>query len=216
MTIRDVAGATAGTAGKPMETPASIRLFWFGSAADDAAVAARQARLWWAKDEQVDREIERRFAGWVERAARGALDDWALTPDGRLALILLTDQFPRNMYRGTPQSFAFDRHALAWCKDGLAAGMDGALRPVERVFFYLPLEHAESMADQELAVALFGQLADGVDPAQRAAFDGFLDYARRHRDVIARFGRFPHRNGILGRASSAEERAFLLQKGSSF
>lgn len=199
-----------------METPASIHEFWFGTQADDAAVAAERARLWWAKDEQADREIERRFAAWVERAARGELDGWAATPPGRLALILLTDQFPRNIYRGTPQSFAFDRHALAWCRQGLAAGMDGALRPIERVFFYLPLEHAESMADQELSVALFERLAAGVEPAQRAAFDGFLDYARRHRDVVARFGRFPHRNRILGRASSVEELAFLQQKGSSF
>lgn len=196
---------------KAMETPASIHAFWFGTQADDALVAQERSRLWWGKDARTDREIERRFAAIAAKAARGELDDWAATPQGRLALILLTDQFPRNMYRGTPQSFASDPQALAWCKEGIAAGMDAALRPVERIFFYLPLEHAESLADQDRAVALFAELAAGA-----AAFDGFLDYARRHREVIARFGRFPHRNRILGRTSTAGELAFLRQKGSSF
>lgn len=197
-----------------METPDSIHAFWFGTQADDAQVARERSSLWWAKNSAADDEIRQRFAASTEMAARGELDGWAASPRGRLALILLTDQFPRNVYRGTPQSFAYDHFALAWSKRGIALGADAALRPIERVFFYLPLEHSESPADQEQAVALFEQLAAGA--ADRATFDGFLDFARRHRDVIARFGRFPHRNAILGRTSSAEELAFLQQKGSSF
>ncbi|WP_232429535.1 DUF924 family protein [Noviherbaspirillum autotrophicum] len=199
-----------------METPASIHAFWFGTETDDALVAQERARLWWAKDAQTDREIARRFAACVDKAADGALDGWAASPRGRLALILLTDQFPRNIYRGTPQSFAYDHHALAWCKQGLAAGAHAALRPIERVFFYLPLEHSEAADDQAQAVALFEELVQQAGAARQAVFEGFLDYARRHRDVITRFGRFPHRNRILARQSSADELAFLQQPGSSF
>ncbi|MGE5649801.1 MAG: DUF924 family protein [Bacillota bacterium] len=198
------------------ETPASIHAFWFGAETDDALLAQERARLWWAKDAATDREIERRFAACVDQAVAGALDGWAATPRGRLALILLTDQFPRNIYRGTPRSFAYDRYALAWCKQGLAAGVHHALRPIERVFFYLPLEHSEAADDQTQAVALFEELVAQAGATRQAAFDGFLDYARRHRDVIVRFGRFPHRNQILGRQSSPDELAFLRQPGSSF
>ncbi len=201
------------------ETPASVLAFWFGAERDDAATAAAQAKLWWHKHPATDRAIAGRFASWLERAAAGELDAWAASPRGRLALILLTDQFPRNIHRDTPQAFAFDPLARAWCIDGLALGMDAALRPIERVFFYLPLEHSESLPDQDRAVALFETLAAEaarLAPDGRAAFEGFADYARRHRDVIARFGRFPHRNRILGRASTESERAFLREPGSSF
>lgn len=199
-----------------METVGSIRQFWFGVGGDDAEVAARQTKLWWAKDAAVDRAIAARFAGCTDRAAAHALDDWKATADGRLALILLTDQFPRNMYRDTPQAFAFDALARAWCEEGLQEGADRLLRPVERVFFYLPLEHSESLEDQLHAVALFEQLLDEVPAVHKTAFAGFLDFAQRHREVIEHFGRFPHRNRILGRASTEEEQAFLRQKGSSF
>ncbi len=199
-----------------METQQTIRAFWFGGAADDHAVAQQQAHLWWAKDATTDAAIRQRFEGCVRRAPDGELDAWAATPQGRLALILLTDQFPRNIYRDTPASFSFDALARTWCVDGLRDGADRMLRPIERVFFYMPLEHSEALDDQERAVALFEQLAGVVDGGQRASFDGFLDFALRHRDVIRRFGRFPHRNRILGRQSSGEELAFLQQKGSSF
>jgi len=199
-----------------METPDSIHAFWFGSAADDAVIAARQSRLWWRKDPAIDADIRRRFAPWLARAAAHELDAWLGSPRGRLALILLTDQFPRNIHRNTARAFDFDGLARHWCGAGLAAGADAALRPIERVFFYLPLEHSESLADQERAVALFRALAAAAPAGAHDAFDGFLDFARRHRDVIARFGRFPHRNKLLGRASTDRERAFLAQPGSSF
>lgn len=199
-----------------METHDTIRQFWFGSRADDAVVAQEQSRLWWIKNPATGEAIRQRFEAYVRQAATHALDDWSATPVGRLALILLTDQFPRNIYRNTPGAFAFDAFALAQCKEGLREGVDRMLRPIERVFFYLPLEHAESLEDQDAAVARFSELARNAAPEQKAVFDGFLDYAIRHREVIARFGRFPHRNRILGRASTPEEIEFLKQPGSSF
>lgn len=199
-----------------METADSIHTFWFGTDADDAAVAAERAALWWRKQPDIDRLILQRFASCAHKAAEGGLDHWTETATGRLALILLTDQFPRNMYRDTPQSFAFDALARRWCKDGLREGADRSLRPIERVFFSLPLEHSESLEDQEQSVALVRALVEESGAALRPVFDGFLDYALRHRDVIARFGRFPHRNRILGRESSPEEAAFLQKPGSSF
>ncbi len=201
------------------ETPQTIAEFWFGPDAGnaaDAAVAERQAALWWRKDPETDNAIRRRFEDVITEAAMGALDAWAQTPSGRLALILLTDQFPRNICRDTKAAFGHDLLALAWCKEGLTRGDDERLRPIERVFFYLPLEHSESPQDQERSVALYRALSAGVPPSQRAVFDGFLDFALRHRDIVERFGRFPHRNRLLGRASSPQELAFLEEPGSSF
>lgn len=199
-----------------METADTIRTFWFGAQTDDAIVANEQAALWWRKDTNTDEQICRRFGALTASASRGDLDAWLSAAEGRLALILLTDQFPRNMYRNTPKAFAFDPLAVAWCKDGLRENMHDALRPIERVFFYLPLEHSESREDQELSVGLFTELLEKVKPEAQPAFEGFLDFAVRHRDIIARFGRFPHRNQILGRESSTEEIDFLREKGSSF
>jgi len=131
-------------------------------------------------------------------------------------LILLTDQFPRNMYRDSPQAFAYDAKALAWCLEGLKQQFDRHLRPIERVFFYLPLEHAESLEHQERSVEKFRELLDEADERRKNVFAEYLDLAVRHRNIIARFGRFPHRNRILGRESTGEELAFLKEPGSSF
>ena len=197
-------------------TPATVLDFWFGNAGGDTATAQAQQKLWWSKNESVDAGIRNRFGGLVEAAASGRHGDWALDPRGRLALILLFDQFPRNMYRDTPRAFAYDPLACKLALDGIAANSDRTLRSIERVFFYLPLEHAESPELQERCVALFTALAAGVPEADRKTFAGYVDYAVRHRDVIHRFGRFPHRNRILGRASTPEETDFLKQPGSSF
>lgn len=190
--------------------------FWFGADADDAAVAKTQAKLWWSKNVDIDSEIRRRFEDGVRAAAEGQLDDWAAIPRGALALIILTDQFPRNIYRDSPRAFAYDAKALGWCLDGLARRSDLQLRPIERVFFYLPLEHSESVAHQERSVRCFEELFAAVALEQKQGYVEYLDFARRHRDVIARFGRFPHRNKILGRESTPEEIAFLAEPGSSF
>lgn len=199
-----------------MEIADAVHEFWFGTDADDVKVADQKKKLWWSKGTAVDDIIAQRFEKFTLAAADGSLNSWKTTPRGLLALILLTDQFPRNMYRGAPASFAYDHIALQLSLHALELGVDQLLRPIERVFVYLPLEHSESIADQERAVQLFAQLAKEGVISQKMAFDGFHQFAIRHRDIIARFGRFPHRNEILGRTSTEEEIAFLKTAGSSF
>lgn len=199
-----------------METPDSIRDFWFGTGTDDAAAARDHAKLWWSKNPETDQLIRSRFAAQVEAAADRELDAWGATPRGLLALLLLTDQFPRNIHRNTPEAFAFDPLARTWCLSGLDRGMDKKLRPIERVFFYLPLEHSEAIEHQLLSVQLFTKLFQEVPAEQMDTFRGYLIFALRHRRIIERFGRFPHRNAILGRASTPEEQAFLEEPGLSF
>ncbi|WP_429239970.1 DUF924 family protein [Aeromonas veronii] len=190
---------------------------WFGDEADDVLRATRQAPLWWGKSSETDALLASRFGELAEAAAKGSLAHWADAPSGRLALILLLDQLPRNMHRGTPAAFAQDPLARDLCLKGLSIGADKSLSPLERVFFYLPLEHAESREQQARSVALFEALAaeQAGTPAQ-ATFAGFADFARRHQVIIERFGRVPHRNDILGRTSTPEEAAFLQQPGSGF
>ena len=190
---------------------------WFGDEADDVLRATRQAPLWWGKSSETDALLASRFGELAEAAAKGSLAHWADAPSGRLALILLLDQLPRNIHRGTPAAFAQDPLARGLCLKGLSIGADKSLSPLERVFFYLPLEHAESREQQARSVALFEALAaeQAGTPAQ-ATFAGFADFARRHQVIIERFGRFPHRNDILGRTSTPEEAAFLQQPGSGF
>lgn len=190
--------------------------FWFGTHIDDAATAQSQRKLWWSKDPAVDADMRRRFADLVNAAAAGRHDDWTATPRGQLALILLFDQFPRNIYRDTPQAFAFDARALQLAQGLVRTEGDRALRRIERVFCYLPLEHAESIDMQDRSVELFRALAADTPEHQLETFAGYVDYALRHRDVIARFGRFPHRNRILGRQSTPEENEFLTKPGASF
>ena len=199
-----------------MDTPDTLHAFWFGTHPQDADVIASQSALWWQKQPAVDTEIRKRFAPLVERAATGELDSWLGELRGRLALILLTDQFPRNIWREQAAAFAFDVLALRWAKEALVLGLDTRARPIERVFLYLPLEHSENLADPQHAVRLFDALAASVSSELRPAFDGFLDYARRHLEIIERFGRFPHRNAALGRETTAAEADFLRQPGSRF
>ena len=190
--------------------------FWFGTNPDDGVVVKEKSALWWSKSPEIDGEIRRRFESAVIRAAAGELSDWQSNPRGRLALILVTDQFPRNIFRGSPRAFAQDSKALAWSLDGIDQGLDMKLRPIERVFFYLPLEHSEALEHQEQSVRQFRELVNAVGADRRDVFVEYRDFAVRHRDIIARFGRFPHRNKILGRESTPEELAFLAEPGSSF
>ena len=196
--------------------PESVLAFWFGSPGPSVEVAGRQRTLWFGKSPANDRVVTEHFVATLAAATAGELDHWAHTPRGRLALVIVLDQFPHHIFRDRPQAFATDPQALAQCLAALAADDDRHLTPIERVFLYLPLEHAESLAMQERAVSLYAQLAHGVAADEQALFNGFLDYARRHCDVVARFGRFPHRNEILGRASTPDEREFLKQPGSRF
>lgn len=166
---------------------------------------------WFLKDDAFDAAIRERFGAEVEAALSSALGD---APDTAvLARILLLDQFIRNIYRGTPRAFAGDAQALSLAETLVVAGRDKNLSPWQRWFAYLPFEHSESLLDQERAVALFAALRREM---RHVAFDSAYDYALRHREVIARFGRFPHRNAILGRESTPEEIEFLKRPGSSF
>lgn len=198
------------------ESPEGICSFWFGEEADDGAIARRQGKLWWQKSAETDAVIRQRFEPTLRSAGAGELDHWARTPRGRLALVIVLDQFPRNIYRDQPQAFAFDAKALALSLAGLEQGDDKPLRLIQRVFLYMPLEHAESPEMQARSVAAFEDLLAEAPPSAKDEFETFLDFAVRHRDIIERFGRFPHRNAILGRESTAAEHAFLQQPGSGF
>ncbi|TCS61615.1 DUF924 family protein [Varunaivibrio sulfuroxidans] len=191
----------------PLEQADLIRnivTFWFGDPGSDDFAAPR--RRWFVANPTFDDEIRNRFSEVIERARTGALDDMYCCPEGALALILVLDQFPRNIHRGTPQAFATDAKARALAARALDDGFDRALLPMQRLFMYLPFEHSEDIQDQLRAVALIDALGAGEQ----------VDYARRHLEIIDRFGRFPHRNETLGRPSTPEERAFLKQPGSSF
>jgi len=190
--------------------------FWFGDDPDDAAVATAQAELWWGHRTETDELLQARFGAAASAAAADVLDHWVGSPRGRLALILLLDQLPRAIHRGTPAAFAQDAKARTVADRGLESGADRLLRPIERLFYYLPFEHSEDLADQDRSVELYRELAASVPRTQQETFAAFVDYAVRHRDIIKQFGRFPHRNRILGRESTPEETAFLEQPGSSF
>jgi uncharacterized protein (DUF924 family) len=184
--------------------------FWFLPAGADGH--GRQRVEWFRKDEAFDSALRARFGALIQQALAGGLREWdEAGPRGTLARILVLDQFTRNAFRGKPESFAGDTLALAAARQLTESGDHLALSPVERQFVYMPFEHAEDARMQEQAVALFTELAAGHE-----GFGEALDYAHRHRGVIARFGRFPHRNAILGRASNPEELAFLQLPGSSF
>ncbi|MBI2313264.1 MAG: DUF924 domain-containing protein [Betaproteobacteria bacterium] len=187
--------------------PLEILDFWFGTAAEGPP---GPRKLWFSKNPAVDTEIRERFLDDYGLAAEGKLPGWQAAPEPCLALILLLDQFPRNMFRDTPLAFATDPLALAAAKQAVGAGFDTGMPNLRRMFLYLPFEHSEALADQDEAVRRLEAVKG--DPQMAAA----LDYAHRHREVIRRFGRFPHRNAILGRESTAEEREFLRQSGSSF
>jgi uncharacterized protein (DUF924 family) len=193
--------------------------FWFGEARQalsDATLDARQASLWWGKDAGVDGEIRRRFGALISAATDGNLESWSASAHGRLALIILLDQFSRNAYRDTPDAFAHDRLALAHSLEGQSRGQDRELRPIERVFFYMPMEHAESLPVQDECVRRFRGLLETANETDRDTFAKYLDFAKRHREIILRFDRFPHRNPILGRTSTPDEEAFLREPGSGF
>jgi len=182
--------------------------FWFADGPDEHRLA------WFKRDDGFDAEIRARFGGLVAPAREGALDSWAATPEGALALLVVLDQFPRNLSRGSSEAFASDARALQIAQRiVLAERMDVALTPTQRVFLYLPFEHAESLAAQDVSVALFEGLRDQPN---HAAPKGTIEYAWAHRAVIARFGRFPHRNAVLGRTSTGEEVAYLAKPGAGF
>ncbi|HEV7576173.1 MAG TPA: DUF924 family protein [Caldimonas sp.] len=193
----------------PVDDPEAVLDFWFG--APDSAEFGSARKAWFAKDDAFDASVRDRFGALIERALRGELEGWAESPRSALAQVLLLDQLTRNAFRGTARSFAGDARALAAASRMVGARQDEALPPFMRAFVYMPFEHAEGLAMQDEAIRLFARL---VSEAPEHA--DMLDYAHRHRAVIERFGRFPHRNDILGRRATAEEIAFVQQPGSGF
>jgi len=189
--------------------------FWFGPDPLGAEHLPQRLRLWFGGEDPPevialrDETIATRFGEYIDAAARGELDHWAGSPHRLLALILLLDQFPRNVFRGKARAFAQDVKAASLCLTGLQTGADAALSPAERLFFYLPLQHAEDPALQDESIAAYRRLAAESTPEHQGLFDNVLDFARQHRDVIARHGRFPHRNAVLGRRSTVAELAYL-------
>ena len=197
-------------------TPKDVTTFWFRDATRSPEALERRSAVWFGAEPAFDRECATRFAASLEDAGRGALDDWADTPRGRLALVVLLDQMPRNIHRGSPNAFAYDVQAAAHCVAGIESGQDRSLHPVERVFLYMPLQHAEDLALQRRSVERFESLAAEVDDAWRARFTDNAHYARLHRDIVERFGRFPHRNRVLGRESTEEELGYLADGAPTF
>jgi uncharacterized protein (DUF924 family) len=181
----------------PAHTPDEVLAFWFS---DDARAH------WFSRSDEFDVQVREQLGPAYARAARGELDGWAADPRGALALVVLLDQVPRNLHRGSPAAFASDEAALRHARAAVDAGQDAGMAEDERVFLYLPFEHSESLADQDRCCALTKALSEPM----------WHDFAVRHRDIIARFGRFPHRNAALGRVSTPEEREFLTRPGSSF
>ncbi|MGJ8569732.1 MAG: DUF924 family protein [Hoeflea sp.] len=179
------------------ETPETVLDFWFSELTP---------KDWFVKSDDIDRRITERFSGLHLALSRGISEEWRATPEARLALVIVFDQFPRNIYRGSPLAFATDGLALKEAKASLAVGADKAIGEDRRIFFYMPFEHAEDIGEQKRCVALFEALGNA----------NYLDYANQHHDIIERYGRFPHRNAILGRTSTPEEKAYLAEPGAGF
>jgi uncharacterized protein (DUF924 family) len=198
-----------------------VRQFWFGKVPLRPEGVQRRMALWFggvaAEQQRADELVRSRFGTLIERAAAGELAAWADSPRRRLSLILLLDQFPRHAYRGTQRAFAADRDALALTLSGMQSAADAALTPVERIFFYMPLQHAELREVQEESVAAYRRLLNEAPEELRSLlFAQALESAELHRSIVARFGRFPHRNRVLGRRDTPEEEELLRQGGRAF
>ena len=194
---------------------AQVLEFWFGTH-DGESVADQKADMWFGNGRNYDALVREQFAHLLDPAAAGAFDGWGESAVGRLALIVILDQFPRHIHRDRARAFAFDAKAREHCLAGLKAGQDEALSPIQRTVFYLPLEHAEDLALQERSVALYEALCADVSEAVVERYRTNLGYAAAHRDIIVRFGQFPHRNPVIGRPLTAIHKAFLQEPNSSF
>lgn len=200
-----------------MVTPKEVLDYWLGETPANPSALKEKNKLWFTKSFDTDAEIAERFVPVLGALAAGLADEWARQgAKQRLAAIIVLDQFSRNVFRGHRYSFLHDPIARRLMRDGLQAGEDRTLSEPERIFFYLPAEHSEAMADQDLSVRLFETLARQARPAYRDFCQTVVDYAHQHRDVIEQFGRFPHRNEVLNRASTPEEEAYLSKPGAGF
>ena len=197
-------------------SPENIHRFWFSDALTDPARAKQRMAFWFHSDAETDESIAQRFAPAVRDAAQGALSGWQADPQSCLALIIVLDQFPRNIHRGTPAAFEHDRQALGVTRQGIAAGHLGALQTVEQAFFLMPFQHVEDLDSQREGVIFFEKMVDDAPIEWRSGAEGFVSYARQHLEIVERFGRFPHRNTILGRVSTPAESEYLASHGESF
>lgn len=194
----------------------SVLEFWFSATQLDAPQIDSRMERWFGGSTAVDAQIREEFGELVRKALSGRLDEWAGDAESRLALIIVLDQFCRNIFRGTGKAFAGDRRALKLCVEGAIRGDYKNLAAVQRVFFFMPLQHSESLNVQDKSVRIFNALAEGVSDTLRETFLTFAQFAELHRDIVARFGRFPHRNQYLGRRNTAEEDEFLAAEGVRF
>jgi len=195
-------------------TPIEIITFWFGT---NPTAPLQNKKKWFTSSPAFDQEIKTKFGTTLTQAKNGELDHWLDSPDGTLAFILLLDQFSRNIYRNTPQVFAQDDLALSSARDAIKHGMHTQLAPHQRAFIYIPFMHAEDLKSQDECILLFEELIEKTDDATlKQSFKGNLHYAHQHRDIIKKFGRYPHRNIILNRTNTPDEIEFLKQPNSSF
>jgi uncharacterized protein (DUF924 family) len=196
--------------------PQAILEFWLGPLDAHGQADAAHRKRWFEKDDAFDQEIADRFGETYAEIAAGRREDWLADPRGRLAYVIVLDQFSRNMFRGSPRTFERDGQALAAAADGVARGDDRGFGIDERAFLYMPFMHSEALSMQDRSLALFTALVADAPAELRERLTGGLKYAEKHREIIVRFGRFPHRNGVLQRTSTPEEMEFLQQPGSGF
>jgi len=190
--------------------------FWFSDSELDSPQLDSRMDRWFGANDEFDEQIRQEFGELIDLATTGQFDDWTETPRGRLALIILLDQFRRNVYRGTAEAFTHDKTALKITIEGTMAGDHKQLNSVERMFFFMPLQHAESLKIQEKSVSIFNALAETVPGTLHETFLMTAQFAELHRDIVAEFGRFPHRNAVLGRPNSSTETTYLAGDTVSF
>ena len=193
-----------------------ILTFWFQEQKLSAPRIDSRMDIWFGEDPVFDHEVEKAFGTDVDAASDGKLDHWTHNPLGRLALILLLDQFRRNIYRGTSDAFAKDKAALKLCVEGAMAKADQSLSPIQRVFFYMPLQHSESRRVQAKSIKIYDRLAEAVSPTYAETFATIAQFAELHHDIIELFGRFPHRNKLLGRGNTPQEDEYLSGESPAF
>jgi uncharacterized protein (DUF924 family) len=193
-----------------------VLAFWLGELDPRGVAAKESASRWWKQDPEFDLEVRQRFERQRRAILAGDCEEWLGMPRGRLAYVIVLDQFSRNMYRDTAEAFSADSRALQVAREGVDIGVDRLLGVDERTFFYMPYMHSEEIEAQEECVALFEAFMNELSGELRGRVQRTLDYAIRHRDIVARFGRFPHRNQALGRVSTEAELVFLSQPGSRF
>ena len=193
-----------------------ILSFWFKEQELSAPQIDRRMDTWFGEDPIFDHDIEKKFSLDVDKACKGELNHWADDPRGRLALIILIDQFRRNIHRHTAQAFSMDKLALKLCVEGAMEKKDKGLTPIQKAFFYMPLQHAESAKVQAKSVELFARLAESVSPTYQETFLTIAQFAELHKDIIDQYGRFPHRNKLLGRENTPEEDEYLAGDAPDF